>query len=121
MFRTSLRAFQGIRFSSYSSIPKVTSRDAFQEAFKKPGLSVFDFYATWCGPCKAMAPLLGKLTEEYPKAAFYKIDVDENMELARELEVMAMPTFLLTKDGSILEKIVGADPSRLEKFIKDNS
>ncbi|GAV54239.1 hypothetical protein ZYGR_0AK07410 [Zygosaccharomyces rouxii] len=121
MFRTSLRAFQGIRFSSYTSIPKLSTKETFQEAFKKPGLSVFDFYATWCGPCKAMAPILGKLKEEYPKAAFYKVDVDENLELAKELDVMAMPTFLLSKDGSVLEKIVGANPSRLEKVIKDNS
>lgn len=113
-----MRAFQGIRFSSYTSIPKVSSREAFQEAFKKPEVSVFDFYATWCGPCKAMAPILGRLQEENPKAKFYKVDVDENLDLSRELDVLAMPTFLLSKDGNVLDKIIGANPTRLERSIK---
>ncbi|SJM87356.1 probable Thioredoxin-3, mitochondrial [Zygosaccharomyces bailii] len=120
MLRTTVRALNSVRYSSYTSIPKLSSKQHFEQALKKPGLSVFDFYATWCGPCKAMAPILGKLQEDYAKVSFYKIDVDESPDVAKDCGVTAMPTFVLAKDGSILGKVVGANPGGLEKGIKEN-
>lgn len=65
-----------------------------------------------------MAPEVVKFSKQYPDARFYKIDVDELSELAQELEVRAMPTFLLFKDGVKVETVVGANPKALETAIQ---
>lgn len=110
------RAF--LRFKGYSSIPKLTSLADFQSSIKGPKLSVIDFYATWCGPCKAMAPHLSKLVDEYPDVGFYKVDVDESRDVAQHCQVTAMPTFVFAKDGQLLGKVVGANPNGIEQGIK---
>ncbi|EDO14671.1 hypothetical protein Kpol_325p10 [Vanderwaltozyma polyspora DSM 70294] len=108
--------------SSYESIVKINELNEFKQKLidNKNGLSVIDFYATWCGPCRAMAPHLSKFVKEYPNVSFYKIDVDENPDIAQHCEVTAMPTFVLAKNGEIIDKLVGADPVGLEKTINEN-
>lgn len=69
---------------------------------------IVDFFATWCGPCKMMAPVLEKLAEEYQgKVLIGKIDVEENMDIAMRYSVMNVPTLLIFKDGEILDTMVG--------------
>lgn len=69
---------------------------------------VADFFATWCGPCKMMAPVLEKLETEYEgKVQFGKIDVDENAELAAKYGIMSIPTLILFKNGKIVNKMIG--------------
>ncbi|SMN20658.1 similar to Saccharomyces cerevisiae YCR083W TRX3 Mitochondrial thioredoxin [Maudiozyma saulgeensis] len=119
-YRLSLIA--GRRFgSSYSQIPKLSTMQEFQEQIldSKKGVKVIDFYATWCGPCKAMIPHISKLMQEYPNVDFYKVDVDQAMDVARSCDISAMPTFMLVKDGRIASKVVGANPAALENGIKD--
>jgi thioredoxin 1 len=73
------------------------------------GVTLIDFYATWCGPCKMMEPVVERLYQElagHVKVA--KVDVDENMELAMRFQVMGVPTFGIFKDGSLVQRIVGA-------------
>jgi thioredoxin 1 len=71
-------------------------------------LIVLDFYATWCGPCKRMDPILKELENKYKSQVdFYKIDVDENI-IDDKLEISAMPTYLFIKNSSSLEKIEGS-------------
>ena len=109
-----------VRFNSYySKIIKLNQLEEFQNSIKKNSkkLAVVYFYTTWCGPCKAMAPHLSKFVKEYPEVSCYKVDVDENPEIAKQCEVTAMPTFVFAKDGEILGKVVGADPNGLEKAI----
>jgi thioredoxin 1 len=79
---------------------------------------VLDCFAEWCGPCKAIAPKLAEFSETYPQAKFYKIDVDKLSEVAAELGVRAMPTFMLFKDGQKVGDVVGANPPALEAGIK---
>ncbi|KAG8527626.1 uncharacterized protein KY384_007779 [Bacidia gigantensis] len=74
--------------------------------------------ATWCGPCKVVAPRIVKLSQQYENVRFYKMDVDELPDLAQELGVRAMPTFLVYKDGNKVEEIVGADDRRVEAAFK---
>lgn len=70
-----------------------------------------DFYAPWCGPCKMLAPILDQLTEELGESArIYKIDVDQDSELAAQFGVMNVPTLILFKEGKEVERIVGAKP-----------
>lgn len=66
-------------------------------------LVLVDFYATWCGPCKMMSPIIDSLVDE---RAFkvVKIDVDKNMEIAQEYSVMSIPTLILFKNGKLIDK-----------------
>ena len=80
---------------------------------------VLDFYATWCGPCKKIAPIIEELAAEfYGKIAVGKCDVDENDEIAAQYGIRNIPTVLFIKDGQVVDKHVGAAPKSLfdEKF-----
>ena len=72
---------------------------------------IIDFYATWCGPCQALAPMLKRLADEYEgRVKVLKVDVDKNQELAMAARIMSIPTlFFITKDGDI-ERVVGGLP-----------
>ena len=83
-------------------------------------LTVLYFTATWCGPCKAIAPTVQSLADKYPAVNFYKIDVDELEELSMHAGVNCMPTFQLYKNGENVQKLEGADPDGLADMIKNN-
>uniref|UniRef100_A0A0D6R946 Thioredoxin n=1 Tax=Araucaria cunninghamii TaxID=56994 RepID=A0A0D6R946_ARACU len=83
-------------------------------------LVVVDFFATWCGPCKAIAPTVVKMSndaEYVDKVDFVKIDVDEAPDVAQEEGIRAMPTFGIYKDGQKVGEVVGADPRALKQKI----
>ncbi|WP_024736301.1 thioredoxin [Enterocloster asparagiformis] len=63
---------------------------------------VVDFFATWCGPCKMLAPVLEKAAEELTNVQFYKVDIDEEMELANQYKIMTVPTLLFFKGGKLV-------------------
>jgi len=83
----------------------------FDEALAAyPGLLV-DFWAPWCGPCRAVAPVLEDLAHEYDgRVTFAKVNVDEQPALAARFGVRAIPTLILFKDGEVTERAVGALP-----------
>ena len=64
--------------------------------------AMIDFFATWCGPCKMLAPVLEKAAEELTNVQFYKVDIDEEMELANQYKIMTVPTLLFFKDGKLV-------------------
>ena len=66
-----------------------------------------DFWAVWCGPCQMMAPILHELEEEVPDVQIGKVNVDEQMELARQFRVVSIPTLILFKDGAEVKRFVG--------------
>ena len=80
---------------------------------------VVDFWATWCGPCRMMAPIIEELANEYDgKVVVGKCDVEECEELAAEFGIRNIPTILFFKDGDVVDKIVGAQPkAKLEEKI----
>jgi len=74
------------------------------------GAVVIDFFATWCGPCKRIAPAFEDLADKYyPAVTFLKVDVDESPELVNAFDISAMPTFVFLKNGKMVKKIEGAD------------
>ena len=72
---------------------------------------VVDFFATWCGPCKLIAPVLDQLAEEFNGTAkIVKLDVDQAKEIATNYDIKGVPTLIFFKDGEIVDKVVGAQP-----------
>jgi len=79
------------------------------EISKKDGPILVDFWATWCAPCRAVAPILEKLSDEYKgKARIGKLDVDNNPATATRFGIMSIPTLLLFKDGKVAEQVIGS-------------
>jgi thioredoxin 1 len=91
-----------------SEIPSI-SKETFEEATTASDSTVIvDFWAPWCGPCKALTPILEEVANEAGDAAkIYKVNVDENTELAQQHGVQSIPTLLVYKQGSLSETIVG--------------
>ncbi len=89
----------------------------------KDGLVVVDFFATWCGPCKMLSPVYDSVeTEMGNKAEFYKVDIDQSMELAERFVVTTVPTVIVFKDGKEMDRLVGFIPkenlkSKIESHI----
>lgn len=74
---------------------------------------MIDFYATWCGPCKKIAPELAKLAEANSSVAFYKVDVEELEEVAAKQQIQSMPTFKIFSKGECVRQIIGASIQKL--------
>ncbi|KAG0614065.1 hypothetical protein M758_6G148900 [Ceratodon purpureus] len=86
-----------------------------EEAKSSGKIVVVDFTATWCGPCRLMAPVFAAASMKFDNLMFLKVDVDEVQDVTSQYEVRAMPTFLFIKDGKQVDKIVGANKDELEK------
>lgn len=71
---------------------------------------LLDFYATWCGPCRMVSPLVDEIAEEHPEYVVGKIDVDAEGELAQQFGIVSIPTLIAMKDGQILHQTVGYAP-----------
>ncbi|XP_054005072.1 thioredoxin-2 [Hylaeus anthracinus] len=80
-------------------------------------LIVIDFYATWCGPCKMIAPKIEELSKEMPDVVFLKVDVDECEDVAEKYKITSMPTFILLKNGKQVESFSGANYEKLKSTI----
>ncbi|KAJ3096441.1 hypothetical protein HDU97_005900 [Phlyctochytrium planicorne] len=86
--------------------------------FREHDLTIVDFYAVWCGPCKVIKPAFSKLSETYTNVSFMSVDVDKLKQTAARYQVTAMPTFILFKKGEKVDEMKGADPKGLERMIK---
>ncbi|KAF9109818.1 hypothetical protein BGX27_007155 [Mortierella sp. AM989] len=81
-------------------------------------LVVVDFFATWCGPCKTLAPVLEGLERKHTSTVFAKVDVDSAQDCARQYEVTAMPTIIFFKSNSEVGRVVGANMNEIQALIK---
>ncbi len=92
----------------------------FDELIKN-GYVLVDFFATWCGPCKMMSPILESVSHERNDIEIIKVDVDMNEEVARKYGVMSIPTLILFKNGEIVGKHIGFLPKEnVNSWIEEN-
>jgi thioredoxin 1 len=101
----------------------VTDANFESEVIKSAEPVVVDFFAEWCGPCKAMAPALDQVSQEMAgKVKVVKIDVDQNPEITQKYRIQAMPTLMVFKDGKVAAQQVGAlvQKKKLEDWIKSS-
>ena len=80
------------------------------EVRSSDGIKVVDFFATWCGPCKMLAPVFESVSEELDEAMFVKVDIDQSLELAQKFGISTVPTMMIFKDGQVVDKLVGFMP-----------
>ena len=84
------------------------TKENFQGEVTKPKKPVLvDFWAVWCGPCQMMAPILHELETEMPDVQIGKVNVDEQMDLARQFRVVSIPTLIIFKNGQEVQRMVG--------------
>ncbi|ORY48954.1 thioredoxin-domain-containing protein [Rhizoclosmatium globosum] len=95
----------------------ITSVSEFNKHTGGSKLAVVDFTATWCGPCKMVAPRFDALSSKFPNCVFLKVDVDDQKDIAATHGVRAMPTFMLFKEGRKIEEVVGADINKVERLV----
>ena len=85
------------------------------------GLTVVDFYADWCGPCKMLAPVLEQVDKELEDVNFVKVNVDENEDITRQFGIMSIPTLIIFKDGEQVAQTMGFQPKeRLIQWINEH-
>lgn len=90
----------------------------FYNTVARPGLVVIDAYTTWCGPCKAFAPVFERMAANYPAVTFAKVNVETVEEVATVLSISSIPTILFFKEGKIVHRVEGADPGAVEAAIQ---
>ncbi|XP_063600837.1 thioredoxin-2-like [Penaeus indicus] len=99
---------------------QVKDQEDFTKQLNEAGnkLVVIDFYATWCGPCKMIAPKLEELSQSMSDVVFLKVDVDECEDIAQDNQIACMPTFLYMKNGQKLDSLSGANYDKLVELIE---
>lgn len=100
----------------------ITNANYKKEVLESKQTVFIDFWASWCAPCRMMGPVIEQLASEYEgKVKIGKINVDEEMELAQQFQVVSIPTFILIKDGKVIQRLTGARAKEeLSSFLSDN-
>lgn len=94
--------------AAWKGVQEVNDAAFAQKVLNNPGLTIVDFNATWCGPCKALKPIFNKAANDFEgKASFASIDVDENPTVSEKYKIQSIPLLLFFKDGKVVKNIVG--------------
>ena len=92
------------------AVIELTQENYQKEVIESDKPVLIDFFATWCGPCKMVSPVVDQIAHERPDIKVCKLDVDKNLDLARTFQVMSVPTLVAMKNGKMINKIIGAMP-----------
>jgi thioredoxin 1 len=104
--------------STHANLTPVGDQDFETNVLKSDIPVIVDFWAAWCGPCRAIAPVFERLSEEYQgKLKFAKMDIDANGLTPSKLGIQAIPTLMIFKDGQVIGRMVGPQPTRLKNEI----
>lgn len=90
------------------SVLNITKENFENEVVKSEKVVLLDFFATWCGPCRMVSPIIDEIAEENEHIVVGKVNVDEQMELATQFQVYSIPTLVVMKDGEVLTQATGA-------------
>ena len=102
------------------AVVTITQSNFEQEVLNATKPVLVDFWASWCGPCRMLSPIVDLLAEERTDAVFGKVNVDEQPELAAQFGVMSIPTVIVFKNGKAVRQSVGAQPkASLEKLLEN--
>ncbi len=101
-----------------SQVREVSSQHEFNYLISTNSKVVVDIFATWCGPCRRMAPVFARLAQEHPEALFIKVDADKAPQILQALGVDSFPTFKLYTNGQPYTTINGSNEKKLEKAVK---
>ena len=100
------------------NVAEFTDDNFEAEVLKSDKPVLVDFWATWCGPCRAVAPVIEELSKEYENVKIGKLDIDSSRATAMKYDVQSIPTLILYKDGEPIQRTMGAQPkSALAKMI----
>ena len=104
--------------SENSNIIEVISKEQFDESVKSDKLTIVDFWAEWCGPCRMLKPILHKIAEENLDIQLLTVDVDQNQDLATEYDINSIPAVFFFKNWEIVDNFIGVIPEEgiLEKI-----
>ena len=104
------------------NVKAVTDATFRDEVEKADGLTLIDFWAVWCGPCRMVAPIVEQLAHEYSgKLKVLKLDVDSNMQTSARFNIRSIPSLLFFKDGKLVDTVVGAVPKQfLERKVQEH-
>ena len=97
------------------------TKDGFDKALSQSKLMMVDFWASWCGPCRMLGPVIEQLDNQYPDVVVGKVNVDEEQELAMRYGVMSIPTVIFFKDGKEIDRKVGVMPAGAFTQVLDNN
>ncbi|MEK6794185.1 MAG: thioredoxin [Spirochaetota bacterium] len=103
-------------------VKEIENPEQFENTvLKYNGMSVVDFWAGWCGPCKALSPVFDRLSEKYSAVNFVKVNVEQNQAVAARFSVNALPTILFLKNGKVVQQITGsATESKITESLTKN-
>lgn len=93
-------------------IKNITKENFQKEVIESEKTVLLDFFASWCGPCRMLAPVVEEVAEERTDIIVGKVDIDEEMELAQEFKIMSVPTLAVFKNGQVLHKSAGVVSKR---------
>ena len=100
------------------NVAEFTDDNFEAEVLKSDKPVLVDFWATWCGPCRAIAPVIEELSKEYENVKFGKLDIDGSRATAMKYDVQSIPTLIIYKDGEVVQRAMGAQPkSKLAELI----
>jgi thioredoxin 1 len=85
----------------------INNNEFNKEVIESEKVVLVDFYATWCGPCRMLAPVLERISESRADFNIFKVDIDENQELAMKYKIEVVPTMVVFKDGKVVEQVEG--------------